>query len=255
MKKTSENEVIFEKNILEKEKNSIKEMNKRFLNPDVSFEKKNCKNKETAEYYKNMSDIQLIKTVLSYMCSPKEYTKATKDLNDVVDVSRMMNIDSLCLTFGSYSQKSTAFFKVIKKLFSIQKQKRKSYKPFILEENLEVLFKKQLENELTECICVAFLNKEGKAVFAKKYDSNNRESIDLEARDIVKYAIKLDVSNVAVAHNHPSGSLRCSSRDYNIIKTLCLLLKSYKIKLVCHYVVSPKGLTKTDSEAFGLFYK
>jgi len=167
----------------------------------------------------------------------------------------MMNMDSLCLAFGSYSQKTTAFLKVIKKMFSIQKQKGKSYKPLILEENLEALFKKQLENELTESICVAFLNKEGKAVFAKKYASNNRESIDLEASDIVKYAIKLDVSSVAVAHNHPSGSLRCSSRDYNIIKSICLLLKSYKIKLVCHYVVSPKGLTKTDSEVFGLFYE
>ena len=95
MKKTSESEEIFEKIILQKEKKNIKEMNKCFFNFDCSVEKKNCNDKEVAEDFENMSDIQLIKTVLSYMCSPKEYTKATKDLNDVVDVSRMMNIDSL----------------------------------------------------------------------------------------------------------------------------------------------------------------
>ena len=164
MKILAENEKTSES----KEKINKKEMNKRFLKPDGSFEKKNCKNKETAEDFGNMSDIQLIKTILSYMCSPKEYTKAAQDLNDVVDVSHMMNMDSLCLAFGSYSQKSSSFLKVIKKLFSIQKQKGKSSKNLALDENLEVLFKKQLENELTESICVAFLNKEGKAVFAKK---------------------------------------------------------------------------------------
>ncbi len=252
--KNSESEEIFEKKFLQKEKINITKTNKRFLKFDGSFEKKETESKEEIEDFENMSDTQLIKTILSYMCSKKEYTKAKQDLNDVVDVSHMMNIDSLCLAFGSYSQKSASFLKVIKKLFSIQKQKRKSSKTLVLEENLEVLFKKRLENELTENICVAFLNKEGKAVFAKKYASNNRESIDLEARDIVKYAIKLDVSKIAVAHNHPSGSLTCSSRDYNIIKSLCLLLKSYKIKLVCHYIVSPKGLTKTDSEVFRAFY-
>ncbi|MBO7253989.1 MAG: hypothetical protein J6V36_01655 [Clostridia bacterium] len=253
--KNSESEEIFEKKFLQKEKINQKETNKCFLKLKGSFEKKNCKNKEVVEDFENMSDIQLIKTVLSYMCSKNEYTKAAQELKDVVDVSHMMNIDSLCLAFGSYSQKSASFLKVIKKLFSIQKQKKKSSKTLALEENLEILFKKRLENELTESICVAFLNKEGKAVFAKKYASNNRESIDLEAWDVVKYAIKLDVSNIAVAHNHPSGSLTCSSRDYNIIKSLCLLLKSYKIKLVCHYVVSPKGLTKTDSEVFRAFYE
>ncbi len=202
---------------------------------------------QSCDDFRNMSDVQLIKTVLSYMCSKKEYEKAELELKNVVDISDLMNTDALCLEFGSYSNNSAVFLKTLKRLFLKNKSSKKKKKPKS-EDALGNMFHRELKGELSECFCVAFLGEGGRAVYLKKYVSDKKESISIDFRDISKIATRLEVSKIAVAHNHPSGSLVCSSMDYYFMKEFCLSLKPLKISLDSHYIVSPSGYSKTALE-------
>ncbi len=199
------------------------------------------------EEFAKMSDEQLIEIILSYMCSRKEYLRARDVLKDIVDISDLLNLDALCMAFGSCSLDFATFLKTLKKLFALNNKTLKKKKS-VCNDALEELFKKELESEVTENFCIAFLNENEKVVFSKKYSSNKIESIYMDDGEIANKIIKLGVSKISVAHNHPSGSFSFSLRDYNIIKAICLFLKPLKIKMISHYIVSRNGCVKTSRE-------
>ncbi len=63
-------------------------------------------------------------------------------------------------------------------------------------------------------------------------------SVGVPANLIISKAIKSNSSNVVLAHNHPSGSVRPSDRDRDTTARLKYLLEQSGIKLIEHFVVS-----------------
>jgi DNA repair protein RadC len=56
-------------------------------------------------------------------------------------------------------------------------------------------------------------------------------------RELVKLALEYHAAALVVAHNHPSGSLKPSSKDIHLTRTLYLLCHSMQLQLLDHLLI------------------
>lgn len=61
-------------------------------------------------------------------------------------------------------------------------------------------------------------------------------------REIVKDALKHNANAIFIAHNHPSGEPEPSSADRNLTKILSDTLRNIDVRLLDHFVVTPKSV-------------
>jgi DNA repair protein RadC len=61
----------------------------------------------------------------------------------------------------------------------------------------------------------------------------------IDTRIIFQYALKANASQIVLAHNHPSGSLKPSDADIAVTKKVHEAGKIFDIRLLDHLIISP----------------
>ncbi len=62
-------------------------------------------------------------------------------------------------------------------------------------------------------------------------------------RELVKLALEINASAMVLAHNHPSGNLEPSSKDYQLTRTLYLACSFMNIRLLDHLIIGQSDRT------------
>lgn len=84
---------------------------------------------------------------------------------------------------------------------------------------------------------VLFLDAKNAIKHEKIYTSDNMLSVEVEPIAIIKEAIMVEMPNIILAHNHPSGRVKPSNSDIKYTKKLKELCKTFKIDLLDHIII------------------
>ena len=94
------------------------------------------------------------------------------------------------------------------------------------------------DREQLECI---FFNGNLRFIHIETISTGTFNLVDVNIRDIVKWAIELNSAGIIVCHNHPSGNLEPSRPDIQSTLSLKMVCESLRIQLFDHLIVSPAG--------------
>lgn len=88
-----------------------------------------------------------------------------------------------------------------------------------------------------EKFVAVYMNSRGKVIGTKCISSGGITGTVVDVRMIFKYAIERSAVSIAVAHNHPSGSLKPSRQDENLTQKIDEAGRLLDIKLLDHIIV------------------
>ncbi|MBO7540126.1 MAG: DNA repair protein RadC [Bacteroidales bacterium] len=91
-----------------------------------------------------------------------------------------------------------------------------------------------MPNELFYAI---YLNNRNKLITKKQISSGGLTQTSVDVRMIMKNAVECNATVIAVAHNHPSGSVKPSKEDINLTKRIKEACEIMDIKLLDHIIV------------------
>ncbi len=93
-------------------------------------------------------------------------------------------------------------------------------------------------NELPhEAFWAIYLNNSYKLIGKKQISSGGLTQTSVDVRMIIKNAVECNATVIAVAHNHPSGSVKPSKEDINLTKKIKEACEIMDIKLLDHIIV------------------
>lgn len=194
----------------------------------------------------SFNEIQLLEALLFYGI-PK------KDTNDTAHL--------LLDTFGSFKKVLEADYKELVRINGIGENAASLIKFF------QMASKKYLEFEYTKTddkvyntpeslmdFCKRlFLGERKEKVYAIALDDDlvildtalisegNPDSVYIPYRKVADFIIKLGVSRIVLAHNHPNGVCLPSRNDIDATKDIIELLEQIDVEVVDHIVVGKKG--------------
>jgi DNA repair protein RadC len=130
----------------------------------------------------------------------------------------------------------------LKSIYEINKRRE-------LEKSLNVDFKSTsdtrhyieqvLWNERMEKFIILGLDNQNKLIKTYQTVGTVNEAV-IYVRDVVKFILQYDISNIILGHNHPGGSLNPSSHDINITKKIKEASGSICVKVHDHIIVGLK---------------
>ena len=124
----------------------------------------------------------------------------------------------------------------ISRIYELEKASKKSQKFDTLEKIEKHLI--NLYRKLTvETVYLLLFDVKQNLVDCVKIDEGTASSSRINSRDIVRIAIKRNIHNVVLAHNHPSGT-SFSSKDIIATRRIKFLLNEMNVNLIENYVVS-----------------
>lgn len=99
----------------------------------------------------------------------------------------------------------------------------------------------KIGNEDVEHFYVIGLNQGSKVVCVEEISVGGIDQTTVDIRLIMKLAIMNNATQIAVVHNHPSGSTKPSSDDDSITKKIKMACEIIGIRLVDHVIVGYAG--------------
>ncbi len=201
----------------------------------------------------SLSDEQLIQLILSFGFREKDLKKVWKKAeNDIIDPSIFMDIDALCMCFGSRDEKSAAFFKTIKRIIDASDVPDIKIGSICFVDDFGPFFRDYIGGELIENLCVAYLSGDDRLLGIRRYTNLEHSYVQSRVMEIVKEAISRNAYKVVIAHNHSSGSLFCSNADYRLTKSVGAELNAAGIILEEHFIVTKIGYVGILKHSFGV---
>ena len=171
----------------------------------------------------------------------------------VFDLSKRIlgSFDSVCdlidLTYEELIQikgikqakatKIIASIELAKRIFQYKPEDIKLDNPLVIYDliSYDIAYKKQEE------FIVLFLNKALKLISKKVLAIGNDNLISIDIKEILRLALKLGASNLVLAHNHPSGTLKPSDSDINTTKKIIASASLLDITVIDHLIISIDG--------------
>jgi len=98
---------------------------------------------------------------------------------------------------------------------------------------------------------VVFLNVRNKIIGKRNISSGGNTETSVDIRKIFQLALEYKAVSIAVAHNHPSGSVSPSSKDKTLTKQIFEAGKLLRIQLLEHLVV---GIDDSGDTTYFSFY-
>lgn len=89
-----------------------------------------------------------------------------------------------------------------------------------------------------EHVCVAALDAHDKLIKCEIIEQGSGDSVRLDVRKIVDFALRTGASAMLLAHNHPSGSVSPSQKDINMTQEAASTLAGIGVDLHDHLVFS-----------------
>lgn len=107
-----------------------------------------------------------------------------------------------------------------------------------------------LKSKLTEQFYCALLDPQGYVITYKKMAEGSKSKLNVFIRDITKFALSHNATQVLVCHNHPDADSSPSAEDEEFTENLKLALIPNGIKMMDHVIVG-----KDDYYSFHVGYK
>lgn len=99
------------------------------------------------------------------------------------------------------------------------------------------LIKDDLENKLQENFLTIFLDNRNQVLAKKIIFIGTVNSSNVCLRDVFREAVKLNCSNIIIAHNHPAGSLTPSYEDIYLTNEFIKIGKIMNINVIDHLII------------------
>ena len=112
--------------------------------------------------------------------------------------------------------------------------------------DLYSIFAKELSGQPTEEFWTLYLNNSHRIVGSHRISIGGLTQTAVDIRLIFKGAIELNATAIAVAHNHPSGTLKPSAEDNQLTLKIAEAGKLLNIRLIDHLIVGNGGLQTND---------
>lgn len=96
------------------------------------------------------------------------------------------------------------------------------------------------QNDLTirESFYAIFFNPKLDVVGYRKIGDGSLDAVMVDMRIIFSSALLANATHIAVAHNHPSGSLKPSSADFNLTQQIVSASKVLNISFLDHLIIT-----------------
>lgn len=129
----------------------------------------------------------------------------------------------------------------------------KNTKDFIIKnsENLFQYISPKLIDLPNEEFWAIYLNNRGKVIYSQRIASGGLTETAVDIRLIFKTAFEKNAVAIAVAHNHPSGSLAPSDKDKQLTTSILESGKILHIPLIEHIIVA---ITESGHPEYYSFY-
>lgn len=103
------------------------------------------------------------------------------------------------------------------------------------------LLRSSMEDLDKEVFKAVYLNRNNKVLLVKTISEGGIAATVVDPRLIFKQALEINAVSIAVAHNHPSGSLSPSQADRAITSKLVEAGKFLEVRLLDHIIISEMG--------------
>ena len=97
--------------------------------------------------------------------------------------------------------------------------------------------KQLLSNQLVELFYVVLLDSQGAVLNTRKMGKGTKSSINVQIRDITKYALEHNAAQIFICHNHPDTDSTPSAEDLVFTEELTKALEPIGIKMSEHIIV------------------
>lgn len=87
-----------------------------------------------------------------------------------------------------------------------------------------------------EQVCVAGLDAHDKLIKCETLSSGGGNSVALDVRAVMDFALKTGACSIILAHNHPSGNVEPSQADYELTRELLFTLSGVGITVRDHFI-------------------
>ena len=111
-------------------------------------------------------------------------------------------------------------------------------------------FENQLKYLPREEFHIALLNVRQELIRTVQVSTGNIKSIELDAREIFREAIRSNAAGIILAHNHPSGDPRPSEKDIITTQKISKLGEQLKVNILDHIIVGAKSSLSLKAEGF-----
>lgn len=98
----------------------------------------------------------------------------------------------------------------------------------------------------TEEFWAIYLNNRHKVLFKQRIATGGLSEVLVDSRKLFAIALEKNASQIAVAHNHPSGSFTPSKQDNNLTNKIVEAGKILNIKIIEHIIVGIADNNKPD---------
>ena len=113
-----------------------------------------------------------------------------------------------------------------------------------------IYFENQLRFLPREEFHLALLNIKQELIRTVQVSTGNIKSIELDAREIFREAIRSNAAGIILAHNHPSGDPTPSERDIITTKKIYEMGKQLDVHILDHIIVGAKKSTSLKAAGF-----
>lgn len=97
-----------------------------------------------------------------------------------------------------------------------------------------------------EVFCCLFLDTKNRILAWKEMFQGTIDSTTVYPREVVKETLRLNATNVILAHNHPSGNTDPSQQDIELTKKLKEILQIINVKVLDHIIVGDEITSFAD---------
>lgn len=146
------------------------------------------------------------------------------------DINRLMD-------FG-LSKNASVFLNLIPQISRVYLEDKRKKRQIITRDKLGEYFKNKFIGRTEEHIVALFLDAKGRELSCTVISSGSFSSATLPFDKIINMAIVSKAKSVAIAHNHPSGSVLPSEKDIDVTFILSEKLEALELTLLDHIIIA-----------------
>jgi DNA repair protein RadC len=212
--------------------------------PDNAGHRSRVRKKFLTSFGEELHDYELLE-ILLFSANSRQDTKsvAKKLIAKFGDISAVINADiEMLKDVAGVGEVAIVQIKIISQIIHRVLKNSAKAKPVLSNWQAVLDYASVLLKNLNhEVFRVLFLDKKHQLIEDELMGVGENDFIFVGIQTIAKKALLLSASSVILLHNHPSGDLRASASDIKTTNEITATLKSLKIKVLDHLIISPKG--------------
>lgn len=199
--------------------------------------------------FDNFGEEDIIELMM-YYCVPKNKARenAERLLNELGNISDILDADPRTLMKTGASEKCAVFFRVITAISGRYYNSAESGTIYDSTEKLIGLFRPHFAGLSHEEFRIACFNNDMSLIMTETVSKGSGVSADVDHRVLTEVILRNECSVAAVAHNHPNASCEPSDSDLRFTADLYRILKTMDIELADHIIVGKQSAMSLKDE-------